>query len=184
VPPGGQQVVEVAFTCNLTDALAPQPLEGTLRVEYDDPLQGPDDYGLALYCRQPPLVLVKDGPATATHGLTIPLTLSISSQAGFLGDALLTDTLPAGMSYAGNLTWTHGTAWQQGGTVHWTNVPTEVLPAQVTIGFQVVVSGSGGEVVHNTALLAWGADGTQDSHQVMIEEALPVFYLPLVYKGW
>jgi hypothetical protein len=153
-------------------------------VEYDDPLQGPDDYKLALYCRQPPLVLVKDGPATAANGLTIPLTLSISSQAGFLGDALLTDTLPAGMSYAGNLTWTHGTAWQQGGTVHWTNVPTEVMPAQVTIGFQVVVSGSGGEVIHNTALLDWEADGTQDSHQVTIEEALPVFYLPLVYKGW
>jgi subtilisin family serine protease len=184
VPPGGQQVVKVAFTCTLTDALEPQPLEGRLRVQHDDPCQEPVDYALALYCRQPSLTLAKNGPVVAPAGGTIPLTLSIASEGDFVGDVVLTDTLPAGMRYAGSLTWTYGTAWEDGGTVYWTNVPTEGLPSQMAIRFEVMVEGDGGEVIRNVAVLDWGTDSTEDAHEVTIEGALPVFYLPLVYKGW
>lgn len=48
--PSGSQIVEVRFTCTLTDSLPSQPLQGALLVRHDDPCQDPLEIGLELFC--------------------------------------------------------------------------------------------------------------------------------------
>jgi subtilisin family serine protease len=94
--------------------------------------------------------LDKRGPATADSDYAIPLTLLISSDGGFRGDAVFTDTLPPGMAYAGNLTYTYGRAWEDDNVVYWTNdtatvaLPDAPAPPDVLILTPDV--GSGGDV--------------------------------------
>jgi uncharacterized repeat protein (TIGR01451 family) len=57
-----------------------------------------------------PAMVTKSGPATAFHGDTITYTIAFETPDMLMGTAVLTDVLPAGVSYADALTWTFGTA--------------------------------------------------------------------------
>ncbi len=61
----------------------------------------------------------KSGPLTATSGSVIQMQVVISS-AFFAPGTVLTDVLPVGMEYAGNVDATEGTAWYDAGAVYWT----------------------------------------------------------------
>jgi uncharacterized repeat protein (TIGR01451 family) len=73
---------------------------------------------------QPP-VFAKSGPAVANNGQLITYTLTLNSQDPLLGSLRLTDTLPAGVQYAYNLSASYGHTWYNSGTrsIHWTNTP-------------------------------------------------------------
>lgn len=53
----------------------------------------------------------------------------------------------------------------------------EPMPAVVTINFDVVVTGTPGDVIDNVAHLNWGADWTDDLHSVLILEPSAVTVL-------
>ena len=72
-----------------------------------------------------PVRMDKSGPATARNGDVIPYTIVIESPTPILldGTMMMTDVLPLGVQYAGNLTFTHGTAWYDAddNAVYWHN---------------------------------------------------------------
>jgi subtilisin family serine protease len=151
------------------------------------------DVALELSHLQPPLTLAKTGPASGDPGERVGLTLTVGSDGAVRDLVLLTDPLPAGMSFAGNLAATYGTAWQQGATVYWqsggepaprradpaTRDLLPALPAQVAITFDVLLDGSPGQLVRNTAVLDWGLGQTSASLEVHIT-APRFLYLPLI----
>ena len=70
-----------------------------------------------------PATLQKDAPATARHDEVIPYTIEIASGETIDALAILTDSLPVGVQFAGNLTATYGTAWYDSihKDVYWNN---------------------------------------------------------------
>ena len=128
------------------------PITKTFRVQYGDwttdlltetyAVQGattqPDDIVVTWNRYIPAMTLDKTGPMTATSGETISLTLVISSDGSFRGEAVLTDTLPVSMTYAGNLTTTYGRAWEDADVIHWTNYTTTTAlihtPTAINVG--------------------------------------------------
>ena len=138
---------------------------------------------------QPPLAVSKSGPATGGPGEVLTLSLAVGSDGAVRDLVVLSDTLPAGMSFAGNLSATYGSAWQQDGTVYWQShtgaglaldlLP--ALPAQVTVTFDVLLEGSPGEVIRNTAELDWGLGQATAALDVRIA-APNVLYLPVIFR--
>jgi uncharacterized repeat protein (TIGR01451 family) len=61
----------------------------------------------------------KSGPLTATSGTVAQMQVVLSSTF-FVPGTVMTDVLPAGMEYAGNVDATHGTAWYDAGAIYWT----------------------------------------------------------------
>lgn len=66
----------------------------------------------------------KQAPATAEFGDVIPYTITLSVS-DLLPGTFMTDTLPAGVEYAGNLNWNVGEAWYDAGenAVKWVYNP-------------------------------------------------------------
>jgi subtilisin family serine protease len=124
------------------------PITKTLEVQYGNwvtdavtesyvvqgALTQPDDVVVAFERSVPAIKVDKSGPTSARSGDTIQLTLVISSDGSFGGTAVLTDALPVGMTYAGNLTATAGLAWENGNVIHWTY--TNTLMTLLEQGFE------------------------------------------------
>lgn len=72
----------------------------------------------------------KEAPATAEHGDVISYTITLSATE-LLAGTFMADPLPAGVGYAGNLTYTTGTAWYSDtvNTVFWEYVEEPRAPA-------------------------------------------------------
>jgi hypothetical protein len=154
------------------------------------------DIALDLSHVQPPLTLDKSGPPSGGQGEHVPLTLVVGSDGAVRDLVVLTDPLPTGMIFAGNLAATYGTAWQQDGTVYWqsegepapggagfsTRDLLPPLPAQVTVTFDVLLDGSPGQVIRNTAVLDWGLGQALAWHEMLITTPHAV-YLPLVSRN-
>jgi len=70
-----------------------------------------------------PATLQKDAPATTRHDEVIPYTIEIASGEAIEALAVLTDSLPVGIQFAGGLTATYGTAWYDSihKDVYWNN---------------------------------------------------------------
>jgi hypothetical protein len=117
-----------------------------------------------------PALLSKDGPTTAVRGDVISYTLVVEQAEAIQldGSLMLTDVLPSGIKFAGNLTATLGSGWYlpDDGAVYWNNALGRASAGQtalqaapgVTITFDVTVTALPGAVITNVAWLA--ADGT------------------------
>lgn len=84
-------------------------------------------------------VFVKNGPAVADNGQLITYTLALNSQDPLLGSLRLTDTLPAGVEYADNLSVSYGYAWYNPATrsIHWTNAPASSITRRASSVLEV-----------------------------------------------
>ncbi len=74
----------------------------------------------------PPIAAVMNAPAQAHNGQIIQYKIVLDGNGGELREpSIITDTLPAGVSFTGNLTSTYGTAQYNSSTntVTWTNSP-------------------------------------------------------------
>jgi hypothetical protein len=71
-----------------------------------------------------PIFITKTGPETAQTDEVIQYSIVLEGAGPIDGDAVLTDTLPVGVEFSGNLTATYGTATYDEATnsVYWTNV--------------------------------------------------------------
>jgi subtilisin family serine protease len=81
---------------------------------------------------EPAIKLDKRGPGVARKDQAVALALVITSDGKFFGNATLTDTLPAHMTYSDHLTATHGRAWQENNVIHWTSYTSTVPPVPPT----------------------------------------------------
>jgi subtilisin family serine protease len=161
----------------------------------------PDAVAVVFERHVPAITLVKNGPASADVDSTIRLTLVISSDGSFGGAAVLTDALPAGMIYAGNLAASAGLAWEGGNVIHWVYTDTlvtwlgeglergtvlspgwtvQAMPAAITITFDVQTSDVGD--ICNVAKLDWGEDYTGDEHCIKVS-VWDKLYLPIVLRN-
>ena len=113
---------------------------GTIQESYtvQDAAEQKPDVTLHLERYRPVLRLEKHGPFTARDGEVYQLALTILSEDGFWNATMLTDTLPLGMTYAGDLTYTHGIAWEQANTIYWSNdakaAPLLSTPSEIKVG--------------------------------------------------
>lgn len=111
-----------------------------------------------------PLDAWKEAPATAEYGDVISYTVTLSTPV-LLPGMFMTDTLPAGVQYAGNLTATEGCPWydEADNAVYWTYTPAQCAPpdgatlAMPEITWDVTVTAHCGDVIVNQALA--GAPG-------------------------
>ncbi|MBN2005647.1 MAG: hypothetical protein JXA21_19975 [Anaerolineae bacterium] len=102
---------------------------------------------------QPP-VFAMEGPAVAYNGQTVTYTITFTSQDSLVGPLRLTDTLPAGLEFAGILQASYGQADYDNANdaIYWTNTPafettqqtTEVTPAETTMHVAPVIRSTAG----------------------------------------
>lgn len=137
---------------------------------------------------QPPLTLAKAGPAETRAGEQAALFLAVGSDGAVRDLVVMTDTLPAGMTFAGNLTATYGIASQQGNAIYWQSHAGETLappllpalPDRVIVSFDVLLDGGLGQVIRNTAELDWGLGQATAVHDVRIAGPYN-YYLPVIF---
>lgn len=119
----------------------------------------PDDVVVTLEHYVPAMSLEKSGPATAWNGQVVELTLTVLSDGSFRGTALMTDTLPAGMTYAGNLAASFGNAWEAANVIHWTNVVADTSALEWPQAINVGVLSPDGDSMQDLVDLINGMSG-------------------------
>jgi uncharacterized repeat protein (TIGR01451 family) len=127
------------------------PITKTFEVQYGDwttgmlterynvqgAIQQPADVVVSFQRYGPAMRLTKDGPATSLDGEVAMLTLTILSEGNFRDRVVLTDTLPPGMTYMGDLTSTYGLVQEETNTIYWSSSGADPLlnaPLQSHVG--------------------------------------------------
>lgn len=83
---------------------------------------------------QPAMTLDISSVTEAYSGDTVAVTAVINSSGNFRGEAILTDTLPTGMTYVpGTLVADYGHTWEDTGVIYWTNI-TPTVKADIMVG--------------------------------------------------
>ncbi|MCP4541251.1 MAG: DUF11 domain-containing protein [Chloroflexi bacterium] len=115
-----------------------------------------------------PMAVDKSGPLTATTGDVVQMQIVLSSTL-FTSGVVMTDTIPTGMTYAGNLQASNGMAWYDLGddAVYWTMAGSVLLPQMtgITITFDVTLTASSGPVT-NTAEVVYCNTMISDTHTI------------------
>lgn len=78
-----------------------------------------------------PVIAEKTAPSNAEYDDIIPYVITLDFPGVSYGTAVLTDVLPAGVEFAGNLTANFGTAWHDQGTIYWDGFPTQRAASDV-----------------------------------------------------
>lgn len=114
------------------------------------------------------------------EGLTYTILLNNPGQS--LENVTLTDTLPPGVSYSGNLWASSGQASYNNGTVTWSGEVSSAAP--VTVRFDVTISDqiTGKQAIINTASLNDGQGNVLQRQAVVIVNGA-LIYLPEVSRG-
>jgi uncharacterized repeat protein (TIGR01451 family) len=119
--------------------------------------------------------------AAPAAGETIAYTISLKNPGPALDAALMTDTLPSGVTFAGNLTASSGTASESGGVVTWQGSVPAATPVTIQFEAQVDAGISGAQAVVNTAVINDGLGNIHQRQTTIIVNGLTT-YLPLVAR--
>lgn len=117
--------------------------------------------------------------AAAAPNDTLTYTIELVNPGPALPSAAMTDTLPVGLNFSGNLMATSGSAQENAGVITWRGA---VLPgAPVTIRFNARVDQSltSPQALVNTAVIADGVGGLLQRQTTTLVNA-QAYYLPLV----
>ncbi len=125
---------------------------------------------------------VQASDVTPSAGDTISYTILLKNSGTALGSVTITDTLPSGITYAGQLAASSGAASESGNVIRWQGAVTPASP--VTIRFDVLVNAaiSDPQAIVNTILLNDGEGKALQREAVIIVNGLSVF-LPVVVKN-
>ena len=120
-------------------------------------------------------------PAPAA-GQNVTFTILLQNPGLVLDTVSITNALPSGLSFAGNLTASSGSANESGGVISWQGAVTSAVP--VTIQFDVLVSAaiSSPQAIVKTALIDDGDGNVIQREATIIVNGLRSF-LPVVAKG-
>jgi hypothetical protein len=131
-----------------------------------------------------PLQFIKSGPASVVPAQLVTYTLTINAHQPLFGSLHLTDTLPAGVQYVGNLSFSSGNAWYNAGanTVYWNNTTTPVLTEDLPQSEVQPLTAMDPET--NEALIA-PSTGPLSVQNLLPSEVSPESLLPLdVSAAW
>ncbi len=111
-------------------------------------------------------------------GEMLTYTIELRNPGPLLENVSMTDTLPADVTYAGNLIFSSGTADETGGVVTWAGDVSAADP--VVVQFDVTVSDQivGSQLIVNTALIDDGQGNELSRHATVIVNGSSI-YLPL-----
>jgi len=115
-------------------------------------------------------------------GDSLTYTLLLNNPGQTLESVTLTDTLPSGVTYSGNLWASSGLVSYNDGTVTWSGEVSSAAP--VTVHFDVTISNqiTGKPAIINTAILNDGQGNVLQRQAVVIVNSA-LTYLPLVSRG-
>ncbi|MBN1812599.1 MAG: VCBS repeat-containing protein [Anaerolineae bacterium] len=121
-------------------------------------------------------------PLQPGPGDTLTYTIRLENPGPTLPSVRLTSTLPAEVTYAGNLWASFGSFGEAGGVITWTGDVSTNVPVTITYG--AVVSGgiTSAEVLVNLVLLDDGLGNVEERYAVAIANGIAI-YLPLVRRG-
>ncbi|MFW9871366.1 MAG: hypothetical protein ACFFEL_17195, partial [Candidatus Thorarchaeota archaeon] len=134
-----------------------------------------------------PATIAKRGPDKVSAGDVVSYTLVVTSSSPLSGMFALTDVLPAGVSFAGALATTYGTAWYSdtANAVYWTGdmmtQDSALVSAVATATFNVAVTATPGSVVTNTAELLYQSVWLSSNHVFAVNARL---ILPLILRNF
>jgi len=119
----------------------------------------------------------------ASPGDTLKYTIVLSNPGAGLSNVTMTDTLPAGLSYAGNLSATSGIAQQNNGVITWHGAVIAGKP--VTISFDALVDPNivSTQVIDNLAVMDDGLGNLLERPARTIVNGF-VFYWPVIAHGF
>lgn len=121
VPPGG--VFDLALNWSIPDLADDDVYFGVFSVGTDPGNPGNLGSVDVNFHYSQPIFITKSGPETAQPGDVINYSIVLEGVGPIDGSAMLTDTLPAGIEFSGNLTATFGTAIydEETNSIYWNN---------------------------------------------------------------
>lgn len=121
-------------------------------------------------------------PSLPQAGDVMTYTIELKNPGPALSNVLVTDTLPTGVNYLGNLSASSGTYGESGGIISWAGTVSGGVP--VTINYEVTVDPSLTEATTlvNTALIDDGQGNVLSRQSLAIVNGLAT-YLPLIQKN-
>jgi uncharacterized repeat protein (TIGR01451 family) len=119
-------------------------------------------------------------PALPALGDVVTYTITLRNPGPALAGVQVTDTLPAGVHYAGGLEASAGSAHEAGGTITWSGDVPAAEP--VTIRFGAAVDAAQPQVVVNRALLDDGLGNVLERQAAIVTNGWAL-YLPASWKG-
>jgi uncharacterized repeat protein (TIGR01451 family) len=121
-------------------------------------------------------------PTLPGPGDTLTYTIRLENPGPILSSACVTSTLPAEVTYQGNLWASSGSTGEASGVITWTGAVTAGVP--VTITYSAVVGGgiTGPTALVNPVLIDDGLGNVEERSAVALVNGLAV-YLPLVWRG-
>jgi uncharacterized repeat protein (TIGR01451 family) len=116
---------------------------------------------------------------TAVPGDTLTYTILLTNPGPQLPAVAMTDTLPAGVSYAGGLIASSGSAQEGGGVITWSGAVPPDAPVAIRFNARVDPAISAPQAIVNTAVIADGLGYLLQRQAVTIVNA-QVVHLPLL----
>jgi uncharacterized repeat protein (TIGR01451 family) len=120
-------------------------------------------------------------PTLAMPGGTLTYTIRLETPGPDLAGVRVTDTLPAGVQYLGDLAATAGRWGEAGGILTWTGSVQAATPVTITFGVRVAPETPGPQAIVNTALIDDGG-GTVWQRQAVALAGGYALYLPVIHR--
>jgi uncharacterized repeat protein (TIGR01451 family) len=120
-------------------------------------------------------------PPLPGPGDTLTYTIRLENSAPTLPSVRVTSTLPAEVTYAGNLWASSGSYGEAGGVIAWTGAVAAGAPVTITYGAVVSMGITSAEALVNPVLLDDGVGNVEERYAVAIVNGFAI-YLPLVRK--
>jgi uncharacterized repeat protein (TIGR01451 family) len=120
-------------------------------------------------------------PALPGPGDTLTCTIRLENPGPILPSVSVTSTLPAEVTYAGNLWASSGSYGEAGGVVSWAGAVAAGVPVTITYGAVVSEGITSAEVLVNPVLLDDGLGNVEEYYAVAIANGIAI-YLPSVRR--
>jgi len=121
-------------------------------------------------------------PTLPEAGDVMTYTITLKNPGPELSDVLVTDTLPSGVNYLGNLSASSGTYGESGGVITWTGTVSRGMPVAIIFSTTVDPSLTDPTALVNTALINDGRGNVLSRQALAIANGFGI-YLPLIHKN-
>jgi uncharacterized repeat protein (TIGR01451 family) len=121
-------------------------------------------------------------PTNADPGQTVAYTLSLENSGPALSGVIMTDTLPAGISYQGGLWASSGSYQENGGVITWSGDVNAADPVTIFFKATIDVQISDPQFIVNSALIDDGNRNILERKAAVVISGVSL-YLPAVGKS-
>jgi uncharacterized repeat protein (TIGR01451 family) len=121
-------------------------------------------------------------PSLPEAGDVMTYTITLNNPGPDLSNVLVTDTLPTGVNYLGNLWASSGSYGELSGVISWTGTVTGGVPITIRYGVTIDPSLTDPTVLVNTALINDGQGNVLSRQALAIANGLAT-YLPIIQKN-